>query len=117
MVGSDCGSNGNTNFDANGAGVRRGDAESNARAIGYACRHCDPQRVMKDRLTGAAAAMARLGPGLAAASTIRTQAPNGHLQWDDAAAPGFPLREGHIRLDDVRVWTLAEKGVAYPIDH
>src|ERR1043166_5381658 len=73
-------------FDAESGRSRRLEAEAEAGAVGDARRQRDAQRMVERRVAVAAAEVAWLGPGLAAAAAIRARDPNRNVHGHDAAA-------------------------------
>lgn len=71
---------------------------------------------MEQRFAGAAARVARLGPRFAAAAADRAGAADRHLERHDEAAGRFASRQVQLSRQQVGAGTLAQKGVAYPLD-
>src|SRR6185295_11003529 len=88
---SGSGTNRDAHFDADRPGVRRAQPEPERRAVCDAGRQRHAHRVTEQRVAGAEAASARLGPGFAAAAATRTSAADRHVERHDHAAARFLL--------------------------
>jgi hypothetical protein len=112
----DCGGDRDADFDAGRVGAWRRNPKADAHAVCDAGRERHADGMVLHGRPGAMAARARLGPRLAAAAAMKAEMAQRHLDRDDEAVPCLAGRDRNFPPQNVIVFTLAEKGVAHPLD-